>query len=66
MISILRLAKSKEELEKALNTAGVKYESILEEEEKFVVFTNRGVRLFFKPRSRERTIEILKEGFIPT
>jgi len=64
MISKLRF-RTKEELEKALNTAGVKYESILEEEEKFVVFTNKGVRFFFKPRSRERTIEILKEAKFP-
>jgi len=65
MISKLRLAKSKEELEKALNTAGVKYESILEEEEKFVVFTNKGVRFFFKPRPREKALEILKKTGFP-
>ena len=53
MISKLRF-RTKEELEKALNTVGVKYESILEEEEKFVVFTHKGVRFFFKPRSREK------------
>jgi len=65
MISKLRLAKSKEELEKALNTAGVKYESILEEPERFVVFTSRGVLFFFKPRQRERVVEILKEAKFP-
>ena len=65
MTSKLRLAKSKEELKKVLNTAGVKYESILEEEEKFVVFTNKGVRFFFKPRSREKALEILKKAGFP-
>jgi len=61
----MKLARTKEELRAQLKARGVKVESILEEEEKFVVFTSRGVRFFFKPRSRERTIEILKEAKFP-
>ena len=65
MTSKLRLAKTESEIRAQLRAQGVEVESILEEEEKFVVFTNKGVRLFFKPRSRERTIEILKEAKFP-
>jgi len=61
----MKLAKTKEELRAQLKARGVKVESILEEPERFVVFTPKGVRFFLKPRSRERTIEILKEAKFP-
>ncbi len=58
------IVKTKEELEERLKKAGWEYQSILEVEEGFWVFTARGARLIPKPRSGERVREILiRAGF---
>ncbi len=60
------LVITKEELERLLNKAGVKFDSILEEEGRFVVFTPKGVRFFLKPRSGKQVLSILERSKFPS